>query len=51
MDDFKEANCRFLTESLSWKGAIFEGNKQAFLRMSVLTIIIGKKIYQFLISF
>jgi hypothetical protein len=35
VDDFKEANCRFLTESLSWKGAIFEGNKQAFLRMSV----------------
>ena len=35
VDDFNEANCRFLTESLSWKGAIFEGNKKAFLRMSV----------------
>lgn len=30
--DFSEANCRFLIESLAWRGAIFEGNKKAFNR-------------------
>ena len=33
VDDFTEANCRFLTETLQWKGAVFEGNKKAFNRM------------------
>lgn len=31
--DFTEANCRFLIDSLGWKGLIIEGNKNAFNKM------------------
>ena len=31
--DFTEANCRFLMDSLDWKGLIIEGNKRAFDKM------------------